>query len=109
YLSFLVSRFASEPIRQRYLPALAHGDLRMQSFALTEPDAGSDLTRITTFAERDGDRYRIRGRKVFISRVEQSDLMVLVARTSPLEEGAKRTRGLSLFLEIGRASCREGV
>jgi len=98
YLSFLVSRFASEPIRQRYLPALAHGDLRMQSFALTEPDAGSDLTRITTFAEREGDRYRIRGRKVFISRVEQSDLMVLVARTSPLEEGAKRTDGLSLFL-----------
>ena len=98
YLSFLVSRFASEPIRQRYLPALARGDLRMQSFALTEPDAGSDLTRITTLAERDGDRYRIRGRKVFISRVEQSDLMVLVARTSPLEEGAKRTEGLTLFL-----------
>src|SRR5205807_2629743 len=61
-------------------------------------DAGSDLTRITTFAEHEGDRYRIRGRKVFISRVEQSDLMVLVARTSPLEEGAKRTEGLSLFL-----------
>src|SRR5439155_645658 len=98
YLSFLVSRFASDPIRQKYLPDLARGDLRMQSFALTEPDAGSDLTRITTFAEHEGDRYRIRGRKVFISRVEQSDLMVLVARTSPLEEGAKRTEGLSLFL-----------
>ncbi len=97
-MSFLLSRFASDPIRQKYLPDLARGDLRMQSFALTEPDAGSDLTRITTFAERDGDRYRIRGRKVFISRVEQSDLMVLVARTSPLEEGAKRTEGLSLFL-----------
>ena len=98
YLSFLVSRFASDGIRRTYLPALARGDLRMQSFALTEPDAGSDLTRIATVAKREGDRYRIRGHKVFISRVEQSDLMVLVARTAPLEEGPKRTDGLSLFL-----------
>ena len=98
YLSFLVSRFASDGIQRTYLPALARGDLRMQSFALTEPDAGSDLTRIATVAKREGDRYRIRGHKVFISRVEQSDLMVLVARTAPLEEGPKRTDGLSLFL-----------
>src|SRR5213079_3609967 len=98
YLSFLVSRFASDTIRQKYLPVLARGDLRMQSFALTEPDAGSDLTRITTTAELIGDRYRIRGRKVFISRVEQSDLMVLVARTAAPEKEAKRTEGLSLFL-----------
>ena len=98
YLSFLVSRFASEAIRQEYLPGLARGEIRMQTFALTEPDAGSDLTRITMVAERTGDRYRIRGRKVFISRVEQSDLMVLVARTAPVAEGAKRTEGLSLFL-----------
>jgi alkylation response protein AidB-like acyl-CoA dehydrogenase len=92
-----MSRFASEELRRKYLPALARGELRLQSFALTEPDAGSDLTRITTTAERSGDRYRIRGRKVFISRVEQSDLMVLVARTTPANE-AKRTEGLSLFL-----------
>ena len=98
YLSFLVSRFASDAIRRKFLPDLAQGKLRMQSFALTEPDAGSDLARIATVAERQGDRYRIQGHKVFISRVEQSDLMVLVARTSPLEEGAKRTEGLSLFL-----------
>ncbi len=98
YLSFLVSRFASDAIRRQFLPDLARGKLRMQSFALTEPDAGSDLARIATVAERHGDRYRIQGHKVFISRVEQSDLMVLVARTSPLEEGAKRTEGLSLFL-----------
>src|SRR2546430_9354918 len=98
YLLFLVSRFASDGIQRTYLPALARGDLRMQSFALTEPDAGSDLTRIATVAKREGDRYRIRGHKVFISRVEQSDLMVLVARTAPLEEGPKRTDGLSLFL-----------
>jgi acyl-CoA dehydrogenase len=98
YLSFLVSRFASEGIRKTYLPTLARGELRMQTFALTEPQAGSDLTRITTVAERAGDRYRIRGKKVFISRVEQSDLMVVVARTAPLEEGARRTEGISLFL-----------
>src|SRR6266540_4863840 len=98
YLSFLVSRFASDAIRRKFLPDLAQGKLRMQSFALTEPDAGSDLARIATVAERQGDRYRIQGHKVFISRVEQSDLMVLVARTPPLEEGAKRTEGLSLFL-----------
>jgi acyl-CoA dehydrogenase len=98
YLSFLVGRFATEGLRRRFLPALGRGDLRMQSFALTEPDAGSDLTRIATVAQREGEAYRIQGRKVFISRVEQSDLMVLVARTSPLGEGAKRTEGLSLFL-----------
>src|SRR5207245_8267423 len=70
----------------------------MQSFALTEPDAGSDLARIATVAERRGDSYRIRGHKVFISRVEQSDLMLLVARTAPRGEGSKRTEGLSLFV-----------
>lgn len=98
YLSFLVSRFATEEVRKKYLPSLARGELRMQSFALTEPNAGSDLTRIETVAERSGNRYRIRGHKVFISRVEQSDLMVLVARTAPLVEGARRTEGLSLLL-----------
>lgn len=98
YLSFLVSRFASMDVRKKYLPALARGELRMQSFALTEPNAGSDLTRIETVAERSGDRYRIRGHKVFISRVEQSDLMVLVARTAPFGGSERRTEGLSLFL-----------
>src|SRR5437867_8641276 len=98
YLSFLVSRFASDATRRKYLPDLARGKLRMQSFALTEPDAGSDLARIATVAERQGDGYRIRGHKVFISRVEQSDLMVPVARAAPRGEGPKRTEGLSLFL-----------
>ena len=98
YLSFLIGRVASEEMRGAVLPALARHELRMQSFALTEPDAGSDLTRIATTAERDGDRYRIRGRKVFISRVEQSALMVLVARTAGPASGGKRTEGLSLFL-----------
>ena len=98
YLSFLVSRFGSPALRKRYLIPLAKGELRMQSFALTEAEAGSDTTRIRTAARREGDRFVITGRKMFISRVELSDLMVLVARTSPLDEVAGRTKGLSLFL-----------
>lgn len=98
YLSFLVSRFASSALRKRVLEPLAKGELRMQSFALTEAEAGSDTARIRTTAHREGDRYVVSGRKMFISRVEQSDLLVLVARTSPLDEAAGRTRGLSLFL-----------
>lgn len=98
YLSFLMERFAPAALKERYLAPVARGELRMQSFALTEPKSGSDLTRISTSARREGDRYVIRGNKVFISRVEQSDLMVLVARTSDPLEGAKRTEGLSLFL-----------
>ncbi len=98
YLSFLVSRFATPALRRRYLVPLAKGELRMQSFALTEAEAGSDSTRIRTSARRQGDRYLVNGRKMFISRVEQSDLMVLVARTSPLDEEAGKTKGLSLFL-----------
>ena len=91
-------RHGSEEQKRRYLPALAAGDLRLQAFAVTEPDAGSDSTRISTRAERDGDHYVINGQKVFISRVEQSDLMLLLARTTPLEEVSSRTDGLSLFL-----------
>ena len=98
YLSFLIGRVASEEMRRAVLPALARHELRMQSFALTEPDAGSDLTRISTTAERRGDGYVIRGRKVFISRVEQTDLMVLVARTAARASGDQRREGLSLFL-----------
>ena len=98
YLSFLVSRFASPEIRMKVLGPLGKGERRMQSFALTEAEAGSDSTRIRTTARREGDRYVVNGRKMFISRVEQSDFMVLVARTSPLDEAAGRTKGLSLFL-----------
>ncbi len=98
YLSFLMSRFASAALKEKYLAPVARGQLRMQSFALTEPKSGSDLTRISTTARREGDRYIIRGNKVFISRVEQSDLMVLVARTAEPQAGAKRTEGLSLLL-----------
>ncbi|HYM41000.1 MAG TPA: acyl-CoA dehydrogenase family protein [Thermoplasmata archaeon] len=98
YLSFLVSRFAAPDLRKKVLGPLAKGELRMQSFALTEAEAGSDTARIRTTARPRGDGYVVSGRKMFVSRVEQSDLMVLVARTAPLDEVAGRTKGLSLFL-----------
>ncbi|MDR5710004.1 MAG: acyl-CoA dehydrogenase family protein [Armatimonadota bacterium] len=93
-----ILRYGSEEQKRRYLPKIASGELRLQAFAVTEPDAGSDTTRITTFARRVGDRYVIRGQKIFISRVLQSDLMLLLARTTRYEEVAQKTEGMSLFL-----------
>lgn len=91
-------RHGSEEQKRRWLPGIASGELRLQAFAVTEPDAGSDTTRISTFAERKGDRYVVRGQKIFISRVQHSDLMVLLARTTPMDEVGKRTDGLSVFV-----------
>ena len=91
-------RHGSPTQKERWLPGIASGELRLQAFAVTEPNAGSDTTRITTFAERDGDRYVVNGQKVFISRVQHSDLMVLLARTTPREEAKKKTHGLSVFV-----------
>lgn len=98
YLLFALSRFGSKEMRERYLPRIAKGELRLQSLALTEPQAGSESTKIRTSAERIGDHYVVKGHKVFISRVENSDLMVLVARTTPYEKVEKKTDGISLFL-----------
>ncbi len=98
YTMGTVLRHGSEEQKRRYLPAIASGELRLQAFAVTEPDAGSDTTRIRTFAERRGRRYVVTGQKVFISRVRQSDLMILLARTTPLDEVEKRTGGLSVFI-----------
>jgi alkylation response protein AidB-like acyl-CoA dehydrogenase len=91
-------RHGSDAQKERWLPGIASGTLRLQAFAVTEPDAGSDTTRITTFAERKGDRYVVRGQKIFISRVQHSDLMILLARTTPADRVAKRTDGLSVFV-----------
>ena len=91
-------RHGSEEQKRRYLPSIADGSLRLQAFGVTEPNAGSDTTRITTFAERRGARYVINGQKTFISRVQHSDLMVLLARTTPFERVEKKTDGLSVFL-----------
>ncbi|HEY4645624.1 MAG TPA: acyl-CoA dehydrogenase family protein [Steroidobacteraceae bacterium] len=84
--------------KRRYLPAIARGELRLQAFAVTEPNAGSETTRLKTFAARKGDRYVVNGQKIFISRVKQSDLMLLLARTTPYDELQDKTQGLSVFL-----------
>lgn len=98
YTMGTVLRHGSDEQKRRWLPGIASGELRLQAFAVTEPDAGSDTTRIRTFAERRGDRYVVNGRKVFISRVQHSDLMILLARTTPLDQVEKRTHGLSAFV-----------
>jgi acyl-CoA dehydrogenase len=98
YLLFALSKFGSNEMKERYLPRIAKGELRLQSLALTEPEAGSESTRIKTSAEKRGNFYVVKGHKVFISRVENSDLMVLVARTTPYEKVAKKSDGISLFL-----------
>jgi acyl-CoA dehydrogenase len=97
YVMGTLLRHGSEEQKARYLPSLADGSLRLQAFAVTEPGAGTDTTRIETTATRDGETYVITGRKMFISRVQHSDLMVLLARTSPRDD-CRPTAGLSLFL-----------
>src|SRR4051794_19050784 len=98
YIMGTLLRHGSDEQKRRYLPAIASGDLRLQSFAVTEPTAGTDTTRIQTFAARRGGRYIVNGQKVWISRVQHSDLMLLLARTTPLAEAARKTEGLSVFL-----------
>jgi acyl-CoA dehydrogenase len=98
YTMGILLRHGSVDQQERYLPAIANGDLRLQAFAISEPDAGSDVTRITTRAVRDGNRYVISGQKVFTSRVQHSDLMVLLARTDERSDGVHRTEGLSVFI-----------
>ena len=91
-------RHGSDEQKARYLPKIAAGELRLQAFGVTEPDAGSDTTRLQTRAVRRGDRYIVNGQKVFISRIENSDLMLLLARTSQPEDPADRLKGLSVLL-----------
>ena len=98
YVMATILRHGSEAQKRRYLPPLADGSLRLQAFGITEPSAGSDTARIQTTAERTADGYRIRGQKVFTSRALQSDLMLLLGRTTPLEEVERPADGLSVFL-----------
>lgn len=91
-------RHGSEEQKSRFLPKIASGELRLQAFGVTEPDAGSDTTKLKTRAVRKGDKYVINGQKVFISRVQHSDWMILLARTTPLNEVKKRSEGLSVFM-----------
>ena len=91
-------RFGSKEQKERYLPKIATGELRLQSMGVTEPTTGTDTTKIKTKAERKGDRYIINWQKVWISRVQLSDLMILLARSTPLEDVSKKSDWLSIFL-----------
>jgi len=102
-------RHGSEAQKQAYLPRIASGELRLQSMAVTEPTTGTDTTRIRTTAVRKEDRYVINGQKVWISRVQHSDLMILLARTTPLDEVQRRSEGMSLFLVDLHAAMRSGL
>ena len=107
YTMAALARHGSPEQKQRYLPEIASGRLRLQSMAVTEPGAGSNTSAITTFARKDGDGYTLNGQKVFTSRVQHSDLILILARTTPAEQVAKKTDGMSLFLvdlhQAGRA------
>jgi acyl-CoA dehydrogenase len=98
YIMGTVLRHGSEAQKRQYLPKIATGELRLQAFGVTEPNAGSESTRIQTTAKRQGDKYLINGQKIFISRVRQSDLMLLLARTTPYDQLQDKTRGLSVFI-----------
>jgi len=98
YTMGTILRHGSAEQKQRYLPDIAKGALRLQAFGVTEPDAGSDTTRIRTRAERRGDRYVVNGQKIWTSRFAQSDLMLLLARTTPYEEVTKKHDGISTFI-----------
>jgi len=95
--------------KQAYLPKIASGELRLQAFGVTEPGAGTDTTRITTFARKDGDNYIVKGQKIWISRAEHSDLMVLLCRTTAREAAARPSDGMSVLLVDLRASVGKGL
>src|ERR1019366_5298275 len=102
-------RHGSAAQKQLYLPKIASGELRLQSMAVTEPTAGTDTTKIQTTAIRQGDRYIVNGQKVWTSRVQHSDLMILLARTTPLADVKKKSEGMSIFLVDLRDSIGKGI
>ena len=109
YVMGTLLRHGSEEQKREYLPKIAAGELRLQAFGVTEPTSGTDTTRLQTMAVRRGDRYVVNGQKVWISRAEHSDLMLLIARTTPREEAARKTDGLSVFLVDLRGAVGNGV
>jgi acyl-CoA dehydrogenase len=102
-------RHASPAQKQRYLPLIARGELRLQSMAVTEPTTGSDTTSLKTTAVKRNDRYIVNGQKVWISRIQHSDLMILLARTTPLTQVAKRSQGMSIFIVDLREALGKGL
>jgi acyl-CoA dehydrogenase len=102
-------RHGSPEQKRRYLPRIASGELRLQSFGVTEPTTGTDTTKIKTFAEKHGNTYIINGQKVWISRVQHSDVLLLLARTTPFDRVKKKTEGLSVFLVDLHGSTEKGL
>lgn len=109
YIMGTLLRHGSEAQKDFYLPKIASGELRLQAFGVTEPDAGTDTTQTRTTAVRQGSHYLIRGQKIWTSRAQHSDLMLLLARTTPVEQVPKRTHGLSVFLIDLREAVGNGV
>jgi alkylation response protein AidB-like acyl-CoA dehydrogenase len=109
YTMGTILRHGSPAQKQAYLPGIASGDLRLQAFGVTEPTSGTDTLSLRTTARRDGDSYVINGQKIWTSRAEHSDLMLLLARTTPKEQAAKRTDGLSVFLVDMRLAQGAGI
>ena len=109
YTMGTVLRHGSDDQKRRYLPEIAAGRLRLQAFGVTEPTSGTDTAALRTTARREGDHYVVRGQKIWTSRAEHSDLMLLLARTTPLDEVVKKTDGLSVFLVDMRAALGKGL
>ena len=109
YTMGTVLRHGSDEQKKEYLPKIADGTLRLQAFGVTEPTSGTDTTSLRTVAVRDGDEYVINGQKIWTSRAEHSDLMLLLARTKPLNQVSKKTDGLSVFLLDMRAAKGNGL
>ncbi|WP_423199213.1 MULTISPECIES: acyl-CoA dehydrogenase family protein [unclassified Cupriavidus] len=109
YVMGCLLRHGSDAQKQRWLPGIASGELRMQSMAVTEPTTGTDTTRLKTTAVRQGDRYLVNGQKVWISRVQHSDLMLLLARTTPLDQVKRKSEGLSVFVVDLRDAIGKGL
>jgi len=109
YIMGTILRHGSEEQKQAYLPKIATGELRLQAFGVTEPTSGTDTTRIKTFARKEGDNYVVTGQKVWTSRAEHSDLMLLLARTTPRDDDGKRHAGISVFLVDMRDAASQGM
>jgi len=109
YIMGTLLRHGSNEQKKKFLPPIAAGELRLQAFGVTEPTTGSDTTKLQTFARRDGDRYIVNGQKVWISRAEHSDLMLLLVRTTPADEVDKKTEGLSVLLVDLREAIGHGI
>ena len=109
YIMGALLKHGDERQKQRYLPRIASGELRLQAFGVTEPTSGTDTSALRRTAVRDGDVYRVNGQKIWTSRAEHSDLMLLLARTTPKDEVAKRTDGLSIFILDMRDALEDGL